>query len=125
MKRRVAFGLGAMALLCTGSPPAMAQNALPSYQADPSIYKVIFEDKYFRVIAATWKKGERDTAHSHLRPSIVYSLTDCKIRLYAPDGKTRDVVNKAGTAQAVPITKAHSAENIGPDECRVVFVERK
>lgn len=32
---------------------AAAQNAAPSYQADPDVYKVVFEDQNFRVIAAT------------------------------------------------------------------------
>jgi hypothetical protein len=36
---------------------AAAQDAPPTYQADPSVYKVIFEDQNFRVIAATWSKG--------------------------------------------------------------------
>ncbi len=125
MNRCSTLALSTMALLSIASSAAVAQNAPPTYQADPSVYKVIFEDQNFRVIAATWKKGEHDKVHSHPVPSIVYSLTDCVIRLYAADGKTRDVTNKAGTAQAVPITPSHSAENIGPGECRLLFVERK
>jgi hypothetical protein len=125
MKLRTTLALSAMALLSMASSAAIAQNALPTYQADSDVYKLIFEDKNFRVIAATWKPGVRDKAHSHPYPSIAYTLTDCTIRLHSPDGKTRDVNNKAGTAQTVPTTKAHFAENIGPGECRVLFVERK
>jgi hypothetical protein len=32
---------------------------------------------------------------------------------------------RAGTASAVPITSAHSAENVGSADCRQVFVEKK
>jgi len=103
----------------------MAQSAPPTYQADPDVYKVIFEDQNFRVIAATWKKGVHDKSHSHPVPSVAYSLTDCMSRIYEPDGKTREVNNKAGAAHAVPIIQSHSAENIGPADCSVVFVERK
>ena len=84
-----------------------------------------FEDQNFRVIAATWPKGLHDKAHSHPVPSIVYSLTDCVIRLHAPDGTTRDFNNKAGAAQAAPMTPSHTAENVGPGKCRLLFVERK
>src|SRR5215468_12658935 len=72
---------------------AFAQTTPPTYQADPSVYKVIFEDQNFRVIAATWKKGTRDKDHAHPSPSIGYAVTDCSLT----DGKSRDVNSKAGT----------------------------
>jgi len=125
MKRCITLALSTMALVSVTSFAAAAQTAPPTYQSDPAVYKVIFEDQNFRVIAATWPKGLHDKAHSHPVPSVVYSLTDCVIRLHAPDGTTRDFTNKAGAAQAVPITPSHTAENIGPGECRLLFVERK
>ncbi len=117
--------LSAAGFLCAEAPAAMAQSAPPSYQADPDVYKVIFEDQNFRVIAATRKKGVHDKPHSHPVPSVVYSLTDCTSRVYGPDGKTRESSSKAGTAHAVPIVQSHSAENTGPADCSEVFVERK
>src|ERR1039458_7726071 len=125
MNRCTTLALSTMVLLSVASSVAVAQSAPPTYLADPAVYKVIFEDENFRVIAATWQKGMHDKAHSHPVPSVIYSLTDCVIRVYAPDGKTRDITNKAGTAQAAPITQSHSAENIGPNDYQVVFVERK
>ncbi len=125
MKRCITLALSTMALVSVTSFAAAAQTAPPTYQSDPAVYKVIFEDQNFRVIAATWPKGLHDKAHSHPVPSVVYSLTDCVIRLHAPDGTTRDFTNKAGAAQAAPITPSHTAENIGPGECRLLFVERK
>jgi len=105
---------------------AAAQNAPPSYQADPDVYKVVFEDQNFRVITGTWKKGGGvDKAHSHQLPFVVYPLNDCTLRLRNPDGTSRDANNKAGTAFAGPITASHTAENIGDSDCHVVFVERK
>jgi hypothetical protein len=87
--------------------------------------KVIFEDQNFRVIAATWKKGVHDKAHSHPVPSVAYAVTDCTLRLYSSDGKTRDVTPKAGTSMAVLLTPSHSAENVGASDCKFVLVERK
>jgi hypothetical protein len=104
---------------------AMAQVAPPTYQGDPDVYKVIFEDQNFRVIATTRKKGVHDKAHGHPVPSVVYNITDCTTKLYAADGKTTENQSKAGTASAVPVIASHSAENIGPTDCQQLFVERK
>jgi hypothetical protein len=120
-----AAGFSAAVFLCAAVSAAMAQSAPPTWQADPSVYKVIFEDQNFRVIAGTWKKGVHDKPHSHPVPSVAYALTDCTSRIYGPDGKTSESNSKAGTAHAVPIIQSHSAENIGPADCSVVFVERK
>lgn len=123
MPRRMTFALSIAATVMASA--AAAQNAPPSYQADPDVYKVIFEDQNFRVIAGTWKKGMTDKPHSHPLPFVVYALNDCTLRLHNPDGTTRDNNNKAGTAFAGPVTTSHTAENIGEADCHVVFVERK
>jgi hypothetical protein len=124
MTRRVIV-LSVTGLLYTACSAAFAQNAPPTYQGDPDVYRVIFEDQNFRVIASTRKKGVHDKVHSHPLPSVVYNMNDCVTRLYAADGKTTDVTGKAGTATPVPIAPSHSAENIGPTDCETIFVERK
>ena len=125
MKRSASLVLGTLAVIYGASTAAIAQNAPPSYQADPDVYKIIFEDQNFRVISGTWKKGAHDKPHSHPVPSVIYPLTDCHLKLTAADGKTADANNKAGVALAAPVTPSHSAENVGPADCRVIFVERK
>ncbi|HLG83899.1 MAG TPA: hypothetical protein VKY22_23040 [Bradyrhizobium sp.] len=116
------FGLGTAAICLSA---ATAQDAPPSYQADPAVYKVIFEDQNFRVIAATWPKGATDKPHSHPLAFVVYALDDCTVRVHNPDGTTRELKNKAGVATAGPITSSHTAENIGASDCRAILVERK
>ena len=125
MNLRTTLAPSAMALLCMASSAAIAQNAPPTYQADPGVYKIIFEDQNFRVIAATWKAGATDKPHSHPVPSVVYSVTDCAFKLTSADGKTINLNPKAGTVTAVPITASHTATNVGPTDCQSVFVERK
>jgi quercetin dioxygenase-like cupin family protein len=125
MHRCSTIALGATALLFTVSSAALAQNSPPTYQADPSVYKVIYENDNFRAIAATWEAGQTDKPHSHPVPSVLYSLTDCTLKVTNADGTTRDVKNKAGAAMDVPITASHSAHNVGDTTCRVVFVEQK
>lgn len=122
MVRRTMLGFSA-AMIWIAS--AAAQDAPPTYQADPTVYKVIFEDQNFRVIAATWTKGAADKPHSHPLPFVVYALDDCTVRVRNPDGTTRELKNKAGVASAGPITASHTAENIGDSECRAILVERK
>jgi hypothetical protein len=124
MPYHTTLALGAFALLSSASI-AMAQDAPPSYKADPGVYKIIFEDQNFRVIDAVRKKGQHDKLHSHPVPSVVYFLTDCDDRLYGQDGKSTDSAHKAGTVLAVPIIHAHSTENISSSDCHQIFVERK
>src|SRR5712675_1827882 len=93
----------AIALACMAATAAFAQTAPPTYQGDPDVYKVIFEDQNFRVIAVTRKKGVHDKAHGHPVPSIVYNITDCATKTYTPDGKTSEVTRKAGSANAIPV----------------------
>src|SRR5215467_6497126 len=115
----------AIAAVLVTATVAFAQNAPPTYQADPDVYKIIFEDQNFRVIATNRKKGVHDKEHGHPVPSVVYHITDCTTKLYAADGKTTENISKAGTASAVPVIASHSAENIGPRDCQQIFVERK
>ena len=124
---RTTLALGAMALVSLASSAAMAQNAPPSYEGDPDVYKVIFEDQNFRVIDSIRKKGVHDKLHSHPVPSIVYYLNECTSVVYGPDGKPTGSpsVVKAGTARAVPINPGHSVENVDPEDCHALFVERK
>ena len=126
MLRALTFAaLSTVAGLHLPSSAALAQTAPPSYQGDPDVYKVIFEDQSFRVIASTRKKGVHDKVHGHPVPSIIYFLTDCTTKQYGADGKTSESTSKAGTVRAVPIIASHSAENTGPADCQTIFVERK
>ncbi len=121
----LAVGLVSAGLSHALPSAAVAQSSAPSYQADPDVYKMIFEDENFRVIKSVRKKGEHDKPHAHPLASVIYFLTDCPTRQYLPDGRTVEGTSKAGTAQAVPIIQSHSAENIGPADCESLFVEKK
>lgn len=117
--------LGAAMLVGLASTGVSAQTVEPTYKADPSVYKLIFEDANFRVITIDRKKGTKDKPHSHPVAGIIYNITDCKSKLTTPDGKVRENDAKAGTASATPIVASHQAENIGPADCKQVIVEKK
>ena len=116
--------IGVLALVGLACSAASAQNAPPTYQADPAVYKVIFEDQNFRVIEATWKVGQTDKPHSHPAGSIAYALADCTLKLTAGD-KSIELHPKAGVVTAVPPTASHTATNVGSADCRTIFVEKK
>jgi hypothetical protein len=110
MLRRTIFALCLAAIAVASA--ARAENALPTFQGDPDVYKA-------------WKKGSTDKPHSHPVPFVIYALDDGTIRVHNPDGSTRDINSKAGTAFAGPITTSHTAENMGTADCHALFVERK
>jgi hypothetical protein len=122
MIRYVSLGLSAF-FMSIGA--AAAQSALPSYEADPSVYKVIFEDQNFRVISATWKKGMTDKQHSHPVAFVTYALDDCTVKVHNADGTTREFKAKTGDARTGPITTAHAAENVTDADCHGLLIERK
>ena len=70
---RTTLALGAMALVSLASSAAMAQNAPPSYEGDPDVYKVIFEDQNFRVIELA--SEERRSRQASLASSSVDHLS--------------------------------------------------
>jgi hypothetical protein len=121
------FGMLGAVIAVTGVAvgAALAQSAPPSYQGDPSVYKVIYEDANFRVIEGTRKAGMKDKLHGHPLPGIVYNLTDCPTKLYSPDGKVVERTDKAGAASATPVIPSHQAENVGTADCKQIFVEKK
>lgn len=128
MHPRSALPLGAVlvaGLLTAVAGVTTAQAAEPTYQGDPDVYKVIFEDANFRVIEGVRKAGVRDKSHGHPVPSVIYNVTDCKSRQYGPDGKSTESDRKAGTAFASPVVDSHSVENIATTDCKQIFVEKK
>jgi hypothetical protein len=121
---KYAFALfGAAAILASFSG-ASAQTAEPTYKADPDVYKIVYEDEKVRIIESTRKAGVTDKLHGHPLKSIVYGVTECKTAQTA-DGKTTETDTKPGTARALPVIPAHTAKNIGSEDCKQLFVELK
>ena len=121
----MAVVLGVSLAFALGAVQVMAGDVEPSYKADPAVYKVIAENEHFRVIISTWKPGQRDAMHSHEGPLAGYRLTDCNLKVYTPDGKSKAREAKAGEALFNPVIAAHSVENVGASECKLVIVEKK
>lgn len=110
------------ALAITAPGAAQAQPVPRSFDASPDVYRVIAKNEQYKVIAVTWKPGQKDVLHAH-PASAVYYLTDCALRLYMPDGSTREGFPKTGMALVQAPIAAHVVENIGTADCRVVMFE--
>jgi hypothetical protein len=115
---------GAVAALLLPSV-GLAQDAPPAYKADPDVYKLAFEDTSFRITSATWQPGQTDKPHSTLATAVAYALTDCSLRVAAPDGKFAYINVRAGGASTVARTVSHTTTNVGTSVCHVLVIERK
>jgi quercetin dioxygenase-like cupin family protein len=90
----------------------------------PQFYKVVLDNSDARVVDYHLKPGEREPMHSHPFGALVYYLTDARMRVTQPDGKSGDGVNRAGEiVWRDPVT--HLAENIGASEVHTMLVEPK
>ena len=122
--KTIAIGsMFAMAVLAP-SRNALAQGAPRSFVASPDIYKVIGETEHYRVIAGTWKSGQRDQWHSHSLAGVYY-VTDCHLRGYSPNGSSQEGSTKAGTRGVNNPVASQSVENIGQSECKLVLIEQR
>ena len=101
---------------------AQIQQLPRSFVASPGIYKVAAQNEQYKVIAVTWRPGQKDALHSH-PANAVYYLTDCSLRIHEQDGAFRDVQPKAGSAIVQAQIPGHVLENIGTTDCRLVMFE--
>ncbi|WOB09940.1 hypothetical protein [Piscinibacter gummiphilus] len=114
-----------LAAICAGlclAAAASAQQLPRSFEASPDVYKVIAQNEQYKVIAVTWKPGQKDVLHAH-PASAVYYLTDCRLRVHAPDGSYRDALPAAGFALVQSPIPGHVVENTGSSDCRLVMFE--
>ncbi|MGA7401721.1 MAG: cupin domain-containing protein [Candidatus Sulfotelmatobacter sp.] len=120
MLRRQLFFL--TCLLCFASSAVLAQDVL-KVAGGPETHKVVLDNDEVRMLDARVQPGQKVAMHSH-PPNTVYYMTDCKLKVTAPDGKTQIAESKAATAIWRGETK-HAVENVGTAECHLVQTELK
>ena len=92
-------------------------------KVSPETHTVLLENERVRVLDVHATPGEKVGMHSH-PASTLYYLTDGKLKVTYPDGRTEQRFVKAGTAvwsEAV----THAVENVGADEFHEVHIELK
>ena len=89
----------------------------------PETHKVVLDNDQVRMLDVRIPPGQKVAMHSH-PANVVYYITDYKVKVTSPDGKTTIREGKAGAATSSgPIT--HAVENIGPAELHLVQIELK
>lgn len=108
---------------CLVTVPLSSISAQDPVKLSPQYYKVLVDNDEVRVLEFRFKPGDKEPMHSHAR-GFVYALTDAKLKITFPDGKTEETAMKTGEARwRDPIT--HAVENIGTTEAQVIAVELK
>ena len=97
-----------------------AQSAEPTYKADPSVYKMIFEDANFRVIdGESGRSGVKDKRMA-IRCRRIYIVPTASRSCTPPIGGR--ATRQAGTARRR--SPRPSAENVGSAICKPAIVEK-
>ena len=115
-----------VSVLFAATPSVFVPPTLPAQdvvKAAPGTHQVIFENEHVRVLDFHAKPGETVAMHSH-PASVIYYLTDAKLRITYPDGRTEERNVKAGTAFWADAVK-HAVKNVGNNEFHGVHTELK
>ena len=108
---------------CLFAVPLSSIFAQDPLKLSPQYYKVLIDNDQMRVLEFRFKPGEKEPMHSHPR-GFVYSLSEAKLKMSFPDGKSEESVLKTGEARWRDAV-THAVENIGTTEAHVVAVELK
>jgi quercetin dioxygenase-like cupin family protein len=102
---------------------AISATAQDAAKVDPKHYKVEAENAQVRVVRIHYGPHEKSVMHSHPASVVVY-LTDGKIRMHLPGGKTQDAEAKKGQTALLPAS-VHEPENIGDEPFELIQIELK
>ncbi len=107
-----------------GDPAKSPTGPLDPVKLDPKMYQVLFEKDQVRVLHAVIPPGQSTPMHEHKLNRVGVYLTDQKLRVTTPDGKSAVMERKAGdVALSGPTT--HKEENINSTPFEVLVVELK
>jgi beta-alanine degradation protein BauB len=107
-------------LLFVAAGTALAQDVV---KVSPETHRVLLENAQVRAMDVRVKPGEKVAMHSH-PAGILYYLSDAKLKITYPDGKTEEREVKAGTAVwSEAVTNA--VKNVGITELHEVHTELK
>ena len=111
-------------------PRRVALDELDGVTAAPGNHRVLFENDEVRVIETRIAAGEVTPLHTHLAPTVLYTLSGSHFIRRDENGGTM-VDTRATPDYVMPLvqfsegTPRHTIENTGEDELRVIGVELK
>lgn len=115
-------GIVALLVVCWRWSAAIPQDLDPLKVA-PDTHKLVFENRFVRVLEVHVPPGKTEPLHQHGRRVVVY-LSDYNTRVTEKGGQPVDTLRKAGLVRwSEPVI--HQVENIGKTEGHVISVELK
>jgi predicted metal-dependent enzyme (double-stranded beta helix superfamily) len=105
-----------------GDPSKKATGSLDPVKVDPKEYKVVFENDQVRVLYVKIGPSQTTPVHEHTLNRVVTYLSDQKIKVTTPDGKSNIVERKAGEVGFSGPAK-HKEENLNSTPFEVMVVE--
>ena len=101
----------------------MSARAQDPAKVAPDKFKVILENDKVRVFDVVLKAGEKTGMHSH-PASVLYAMSDVKMKTTTSDGKVTETTFKTGEARwSEAIT--HDNENVGTTDVHALVIELK
>jgi len=125
MKKAACFILSILFLaaltLAFDTEKVIAADDLPTVM--PQDVKVLVDNDRVRVLDVTHKPGVKEPMHSH--PAYVsVNLSDTKVKVTTPEGKTTEKVRKAGEVSFSEAT-THAIETVGTEGSHTIVIELK
>jgi quercetin dioxygenase-like cupin family protein len=106
-------------------------DSLDAMKAAPEHHEVLLENERVRVLDSRIKPGETVPVHTHRWASVLYVLGTSDFIRYDPEGnavydsRTADSQVQTGAVVWSTLLQAHSVENVGDSEIRVISIELK
>jgi hypothetical protein len=122
-RRRLLLAGSAAIISKIVSTGAHAQDAVAT---QPGAFRVVFENDQTRVLEFVSRPGTALCGvgkHSH-PAHLTIALSDARVRVTLPDGKTIEATNKLGDVFWSE-AETHAVENIGGANVRALIVEYK
>lgn len=104
------------------APRAQVTGADP-VKVDPRHYTVEFENERVRVIRVHFGPREKSVMHAH-PPGVSMSLTDRDMKYTLPDGRTRNIMGRAGDIVWYD-GHEHLPENLSSQSYEGIHIELK
>lgn len=93
-------------------------------KAAKSVAKLMLENEKARVLEFRIRPGKKAAMHNHPHNHVVYFMTNAKLKLSYPDGKSDKLGVKAGQTIWMEAS-SHETENVGKTVAHYLVVEVK
>jgi quercetin dioxygenase-like cupin family protein len=106
-------------------------DSLDAMVAAPEHHEVLFENERVRILDSRIKAGDTVPVHTHRWASVLYILGTSDFIRYDTEGNavfdSRTAASQVQTGAVVwsPPLGAHSVENVGENEIRIISIELK